>query len=192
MQLCCVGRFLMVSATQKKPIERQSPRPLAPFVNPRTVAQESSQEADIQNQSTEHVQAKDSSVQSTAELGTWNESGSLLWMLDNNGLLTVKPKIEGGQAALSRDDSAYHPHPRGLLRSEVKAVKFEGHIKGGSNLCNLFSDYPNLETINFGGFDTSSVENFSYMFQCRIVSTPPRQQSGRENHRARASRRARA
>lgn len=96
-------------------------------------------------------------------------------MLDNNGLLTVKPKIEGRQATLSRDDSAYHPHPWGLLRSEVKAVKFEGHIKGGSNLRNLFSDYPNLETINFGGFDTSSIENFSYMFQCRSVSTPPHQ-----------------
>ena len=96
--------------------------------------------------------------------------GSCIWTIDSNGALTIYPGT-GADPEYVDDDFTPELVPRypwndykESITSIVAVAENGQKIVAPANSSELFSDMPNLTSVNLSGLDTSNVENMSYMF----------------------------
>lgn len=97
-------------------------------------------------------------------IGSWNQSGTCLWLLDEKGALTVKPQ-NGSEGTLGQF-YAYSDVKRDwlLFPNKISTVVFEDGVKAPGSISGLFQGCSKIKSIDFGSFDTADAENMSYMF----------------------------
>ena len=99
-----------------------------------------------------------------------NNGSSIKWMIEDDGTLIIEP-IEGVNGVLKyrtdSDDSDYWHQPWERNRSQITSVKVTNGktIKCEGSLTGLFAGSQQLKTVDFTGFDTSSVSSMSRLFQ---------------------------
>ena len=88
-----------------------------------------------------------SSVPKPSNPGVWKTVGSCLWMIDESGLMTIKP--EGNETGYVYRDwiSGSYVYPWEGQKESVTAVIFEGDVAFG-NCEKLFSGCMNLKTVD--------------------------------------------
>ena len=93
----------------------------------------------------------------------WNQSGTCEWMIDDNGLLTVRPLGNGTEGVLGYWENYDGTPPWYSQRASIKTVKIEQGVK--AQTCNnMFCGCESLTSLDLSGFDTSSVTNMHEMF----------------------------
>ena len=108
----------------------------------------------------------------TAETNQWGKIGTCLWSIDSNGLLTIKPEDGSTEGTIGEKESYRFDSPWKSRKDEIHSVKFEGRIRIEYSLAGLFDGYRNLESIDFGNLDTSSVTDMSCMFlECSSLAS---------------------
>ena len=97
-------------------------------------------------------------------IGSWNQSGTCLWLLDKKGALTVKPQ-SGSDGTLGHF-YAYSDAKRDWLMfpNKISTVVFKDGVRASSSISGLFQGCSMIKSIDFGSFDTSNAEDMSYMF----------------------------
>lgn len=97
-------------------------------------------------------------------IGSWNQSGTCLWLLDEKGSLTVKPQNEP-EGTLGQF-YAYSDAKRDwlLFPNKISTVVFEDGVKAPGSISGLFQGCSKIKSIDFGSFDTADAEDMSYMF----------------------------
>lgn len=97
-------------------------------------------------------------------IGSWNQSGTCLWLLDEKGSLTVKSQ-NGPEGTLGQF-YAYSDAKRDwlLFPNKISTVVFEDGVKAPGSISGLFQGCSKIKSIDFGSFDTTDAEDMSYMF----------------------------
>lgn len=97
-------------------------------------------------------------------IGSWNQSGTCLWLLDGKGALTVKPQ-NGSKGTLGQF-YAYSDAKRDwlLFPNKISTVVFEDEVRAPSSISGLFQGCSKIKSIDFGSFNTADAEDMSYMF----------------------------
>ena len=97
-------------------------------------------------------------------IGSWNQSGTCLWLLDEKGALTVKP--QNGSEGILGYFYAYSDAKRDwlLFPNKISTVVFEDGVKAPGSISGLFQGCSKIKSIDFGSFDTADAEDMSYMF----------------------------
>lgn len=97
-------------------------------------------------------------------IGSWNQSGTCLWLLDEKGALTVKPQ-NGSEGTLGQF-YAYSDVKRDwlLFPNKISTVVFKDGVKAPSSISGLFQGCSKIKSIDFGSFDTADAQDMSYMF----------------------------
>lgn len=125
---------------------------------------------------TSHTQTKDNIVKTirsifhdlAQSLTTVSEAssgtcGTCSWTLSEDGELVVKP-TNGSEGTL-QSFTSISIIPWYSKRTEIKSVKFEGKVKSGLHLANMFEGCINLSSIDLTNLDTAGVSNFNSMFK---------------------------
>ena len=125
---------------------------------------------------TSHTQTKDSIVKTirsifhdlAQSLTTVSEAssgtcGTCSWALSEDGELVVKP-TNGSEGTLQSFTST-SIIPWYSKRTEIKSVRFEGKVKSGLYLANMFEGCINLSSIDLTNLGTAGVSNFNSMFK---------------------------
>lgn len=125
---------------------------------------------------TSHTQTKDSIVKTirsifhnlAKSLTTVSEAssgtcGTCSWTLSEDGELVIKP-TNGSEGTLQSFTST-SIIPWYSKRTEIKSVRFEGKVKSGLHLANMFEGCINLSSIDLTNLDTAGVSNFNSMFK---------------------------
>lgn len=125
---------------------------------------------------TSHTQTKDSIVKTirsifhdlAQSLTTVSEAssgtcGTCSWTLSEDGELVVKP-ANGSEGTLQSFTST-SIIPWYSKRTEIKSVRFEGKVKSGLHLANMFEGCINLSSVDLTNLDTAGVSNFNSMFK---------------------------
>lgn len=125
---------------------------------------------------TSHTQTKDSIVKTirsifhdlAQSLTTVSEAssgtcGTCSWTLSEDGELVVKP-TNGSEGTLQSFTST-SIIPWYSKRTEIKSVRFEGKVKSGLHLANMFEGCINLSSVDLTNLDTAGVSNFNSMFK---------------------------
>lgn len=94
-------------------------------------------------------------------IGSWNQSGTCLWLLDEKGSLTVKPQ-NGPEGTLGQF-YAYSDANWLLFPNKISTVVFEDGVKAPGSISGLFQGCSKIKSIDFGSFDTTDAEDMSYM-----------------------------
>lgn len=132
---------------------------------------------------TSHTQIKDKLVKTvrsilndlTQSLTTASEAssgtcGTCSWTLSADGELVVKP-TNGSEGTLQSFTST-SIIPWYSKRTEIKSVRFEGKVKSGLHLANMFEGCINLSSIDLTNLDTTGVSNFNSMFKnCKSLES---------------------
>lgn len=130
-----------------------------------------------------HTQIKDKLVKTvrsilndlTQSLTTASEAssgtcGTCSWTLSEDGELVVKP-TNGSEGTLQSFTST-SIIPWYSKRTEIKSVRFEGKVKSGLHLANMFEGCINLSSIDLTNLDTTGVSNFNSMFKnCKSLES---------------------
>ena len=100
----------------------------------------------------------------------WTQSGSCEWMIDNEGLLTVRP-LGNGESGFLEDWGDYGNAPWYDYRSMIKSAVVKPGVSAWR--CNtMFAGCSSLTTLDLSGFDTSKVVDMSWMFSgCSSLTT---------------------
>lgn len=89
-------------------------------------------------------------------------SGTCTWTISAEGELVIKP-TNGTEGTLDSigdyDDSPWYSNS-----SDIKTVRFEGTVYGGSSCNYMFYSCSEVTSINFTGFNSSNVTDMSGMF----------------------------
>ena len=125
---------------------------------------------------TSHTQTKDNIVKTirsifhdlaqsltTASEASSGTCGTCSWTLSEDGELVVKP-TNGSEGTLQSFTST-SIIPWYSKRTEIKSVRFEGKVKSGLHLANMFEGCINLSSIDLTNLDTVGVSNFNSMFK---------------------------
>lgn len=107
-----------------------------------------------------HDLAKSLTTASEASSGT---CGTCSWTLSEDGELVVKP-TNGSEGTLQSFTST-SIIPWYSKRTEIKSVRFEGKVKSGLYLANMFEGCINLSSVDLTNLDTAGVSNFNSMFK---------------------------
>lgn len=107
-----------------------------------------------------HDLAKSLTTVSEASSGT---CGTCSWTLSEDGELVVKP-TNGSEGTLQSFTST-SIIPWYSKRTEIKSVRFEGKVKSGLHLANMFEGCINLSSVDLTNLDTTGVSNFNSMFK---------------------------
>lgn len=125
-----------------------------------------------------HTQTKDklvktikgilSALSRTKSLTTASEAssgtcGTCSWTLSEDGELTIRP-TNGTEGTLQSFTST-NVIPWYSRRAEIKSVRFEGKVKSGLYLANMFEGCINLSSVDLTNLDTTGVSNFNSMFK---------------------------
>lgn len=125
---------------------------------------------------TSHTQTKDKLVKivmsilndlaqslATASEASSGTCGTCSWTLSEDGELVVKP-TNGSEGTLQSFTST-SIIPWYSKRTEIKSVRFEGKVKSGLHLANMFEGCINLSSVDLTNLDTAGVSNFNSMFK---------------------------
>lgn len=107
-----------------------------------------------------HDLAQSLTTVSEASSGT---CGTCSWTLSEDGELVVKP-TNGSEGTL-QSFTSISIIPWYSKRTEIKSVRFEGKVKSGLHLANMFEGCINLSSIDLTNLDTAGVSNFNSMFK---------------------------
>lgn len=101
----------------------------------------------------------------------WNQCGTCLWLLNNEGTLTIKP--QDGKSGVLNGWGYDQDAPAWLrLRNQIKTVAISDGVAAGESAGNLFKGCSRLEKINIEALDTSRTEYMSGMFEdCSSLKT---------------------
>lgn len=88
-----------------------------------------------------------SSVPKPSNPGVWKTVGSCLWMIDESGLMTIKPEGDGTGYVYRDWIGDSYTYPWEGQKESVTAVVFEGDVAFG-NCEKLFSGCKNLKTVD--------------------------------------------
>lgn len=99
----------------------------------------------------------------TASEASSGTCGTCSWTLSEDRELIVKP-TNGDEGTLQSFTST-NVIPWYSRRTEIKSVKFEGKIKSGLYLANMFEGCINLSDVDLTNLDTTGVSNFNSMFK---------------------------
>ena len=101
----------------------------------------------------------------------WNQCGTCLWLLNNEGTLTIKP--QDGKSGVLNGWGYDQDAPAWLrLRNQIKTVAISDGVAAGEGADNLFKGCSRLEKINIEALDTSRTEYMSGMFEdCSSLKT---------------------
>lgn len=97
-------------------------------------------------------------------IGSWYQVGTCKWMVDEKGLLTIEP-LNGSSGSLGSWDGY-----RGTLcpwlpfKDSITSVAFRGNVAIDKCMDDLFRDYRQLRSIDFGSIDTSAVSSMNGLF----------------------------
>lgn len=89
-------------------------------------------------------------------------SNTCSWSISDAGVLLIKP-TSGNECTLASLATATSA-PWYANRDSVKSVKIEGTVYGNTSIQGLFYGMKNATTIDLSHFNTSNVENMSWMF----------------------------
>lgn len=96
--------------------------------------------------------------------GSWYQVGTCKWMVDEKGLLTIRP-LNGSSGSFGTRDGfrdQYCPWP--AFKNQITSVVFQGHISIKECMDDMFRDYKQLRSIDFGSIDTSAVSSMDGLF----------------------------
>lgn len=100
----------------------------------------------------------------SAVIGSWYQVGTCKWMVDEKGLLTIRP-LNGSSGSLgSRDGYRGTLCPWLPFKDLITSVAFQGHIAIDKCMDDMFRDYRQLRSIDFGSIDTSAVSSMNGLF----------------------------
>ena len=116
------------------------------------VAQDAaSADASVNDNSASEPQAiasvESSSVPKPSNPGVWETVGSCLWMIDESGLMTIKPQGDGAGYVYRDWINGSYIYPWEGQKESVTAVVFEGNVVFG-NCEKLFAGCKNLKTVD--------------------------------------------
>lgn len=95
--------------------------------------------------------------------------GTCSWTLSEDGELVVSP-ISGSEGTLQSFTST-SIIPWYSKKTEIKSVRFEGKVKSGLHLANMFEGCINLSSVDLTNLDTTGVSNFNSMFKnCKSLA----------------------
>ena len=90
----------------------------------------------------------------------WTAFGGCEWRIEGD-TMTIRPLHDGVTGTLA--DTAGYPMP-GVSDPAVRHVVFSDGVRAADNMVSLFDGASNLESIDFGDFDTSKCTNMAGMF----------------------------
>ncbi|HIW76612.1 MAG TPA: BspA family leucine-rich repeat surface protein [Candidatus Gordonibacter avicola] len=93
--------------------------------------------------------------------GEW---GNCTWVIDEQGCLTISPKL-GTDGVLGSVDKSEKNIPWYTQRDLIKSLRIEEGVKGAPDSSRLFWGCVNMETADVSGFDTSDVTIMFNMFR---------------------------
>ena len=99
----------------------------------------------------------------TASEASSGTCGTCSWALSEDGELLVKP-ANSDEGTLQSFTST-NVIPWYSRRTEIKSVRFEGKVKSGLYLANMFEGCINLSDVDLTNLDTTGVSNFNSMFK---------------------------
>lgn len=100
----------------------------------------------------------------SAVIGSWYQVGTCKWMVDEKGLLTIRP-LNGSSGSLgSRDGYRGTLCPWSSFKDLITSVVFQGHVAIDKCMDDMFHDYGQLRSIDFGSIDTSAVSSMNGLF----------------------------
>lgn len=104
--------------------------------------------------------ARDDSV----GFGSWYQVGSCKWMVDEKGLLAIKPLNGSSGSFGSRDGFRDQYCPWSSFKDQITSVVFQGHVAIKECMDDMFRDCKQLRSIDFGSIDTSAVSSMNGLF----------------------------
>ena len=106
-----------------------------------------------------------SSVPKPSNPGEWKTVGSCLWMIDESGLMTIKPESDGTGYVYRDWISDSYTYPWEGQKESVTAVVFEGDVAFG-NCEKLFSGCKNLKTVDLNSVRADNPIDTDMFYGC--------------------------
>lgn len=106
-----------------------------------------------------------SSVPKPSNPGVWKTVGSCLWMIDESGLMTIKPESDGTGYVYPDWISDSYTYPWEGQKESVTAVVFEGDVAFG-NCEKLFSGCKNLKTVDLNSVRADNSIDTDMFYGC--------------------------
>lgn len=97
-------------------------------------------------------------------IDSWYQVGTCKWMVDNNGLLTIRPLNGSSGSFGSRDGFRGTLCPWSSFKDLITSVVFQGHVAIDKCMDDMFRDHRELRSIDFGSIDTSAVSSMNGLF----------------------------
>ena len=85
-------------------------------------------------------------------------------MVDEKGLLAIKPLNGSSGSFGTRDGFRDQYCPWSSFKDQITSVVFQGHIAIKECMDDMFCDYKHLRSIDFGSIDTSAVSSMNSLF----------------------------
>ena len=97
--------------------------------------------------------------------GAWGASGTCVWRVDKDGLLTIKPRA-GSETGLLGGSAPWIRY-----RGSIVSAKFENRVSARTAR-RMFYGCSELRSLDLSGLDTSEVESMDFMFYgCSSLAT---------------------
>lgn len=96
--------------------------------------------------------------------GSWYQVGACKWMVDEKGLLTIMPLNGSSGSFGTRDGFRDQYCPWSSFKNQITSVVFQGNIAIKECMDDMFRDYKQLRSIDFGSIDTSAVSSMNGLF----------------------------
>lgn len=109
--------------------------------------------------------AKSSSVPKPSNPGVWNTVGSCLWMIDESGLMTIKPEGDGTGYVYRDWINGLYVYPWEGQKESVTAVVFKGDVAFG-NCEKLFSGCKNIKTVDMSSVRAENPIDTDMFYGC--------------------------
>lgn len=97
-------------------------------------------------------------------IGSWYQVGTCKWMVDEKGLLTIEPLNGSSGSFGTRDGFRDQYCPWSEFKDQITSVVFQGRIVLKECMDDMFRDYRELRSIDFGSIDTSAVSSMNGLF----------------------------
>lgn len=102
-------------------------------------------------------------AQEMGDTRAWNQNGTCIWNIDENGRLTVKP-------ITSESGELYSSCPWRDEKSRIKTVYFEKGVVAPKSMDSMFCDCKALISADLGNLDTSRATGMDYLFEgCSLL-----------------------
>lgn len=96
--------------------------------------------------------------------GSWYQVGACKWMVDEKGLLTISPLNGSSGSFGTRYGFRDQYCPWSSFKNQITSVVFQGNIAIKECMDDMFRDYKQLLSIDFGSIDTSAVSSMNGLF----------------------------